>query len=332
MSFSQRQVRALRRSVPQRFIRSRVSNGQHISYIEGWYALASANRLFGFEGWDRETVEARCVFSREARGTFHAVYVAKVRVTVRAERQSIVREGSGSGEGKSSSPAEAHDIALKGAETDATKRALVTFGKAFGLALYASGHNRSTGPTGDLSLAPKRVDPVSVRLEPRTKRAPSLLPNGFHGPAPWRKPERFIETTDRSAETQAKSQSSVSESDMEEPSRFHLKSLQHRRRNRHHLTFVAKQPCLICGRTPSDPHHLRFAQPRALGLKVSDEYTVPLCRGHHRELHRAGNEIDWWKRASIDPLPVARKLWMEKDDPGADDVFTYGVVEEPVPT
>ena len=64
-----------------------------------------------------------------------------------------------------------------------------------------------------------------------------------------------------------------------------------RRRNKAHLKFVASQPCLLCGRRPSDPHHLRFAQPQALGRKVSDEFTVPLCRTHHRQLHRAGNEV-----------------------------------------
>ena len=62
---------------------------------------------------------------------------------------------------------------------------------------------------------------------------------------------------------------------------------------------MASQPCLVCGRQPSDPHHLRFAQPRALGLKVSDEFTVPLCRGHHRQLHQAGNEVAWWENLNI---------------------------------
>ncbi|MHC4047732.1 DUF968 domain-containing protein [Bradyrhizobium sp. 23AC] len=83
-----------------------------------------------------------------------------------------------------------------------------------------------------------------------------------------------------------------------------------RRRDREHLRFVAKQPCLACGRSPSDPHHLRFAQPRGLGLKVSDEFTVPLCRAHHRELHRASNEVEWWLRLAIEPLEVARRLWL----------------------
>ena len=75
-----------------------------------------------------------------------------------------------------------------------------------------------------------------------------------------------------------------------------------RRRDKSHLRFVASQPCLVCGRQPSDPHHLRFAQLRALGVKVSDEFTVPLCRGHHRQLHQAGNEIAWWEGLKIDAL------------------------------
>src|SRR5262249_38867943 len=66
-----------------------------------------------------------------------------------------------------------------------------------------------------------------------------------------------------------------------------------RLRDKEHLKFVATQPCVICERQPCDPHHLRFAQPRAIGLKVSDEFTVPLCRGHHRELHQAGDEAAW---------------------------------------
>jgi hypothetical protein len=84
-----------------------------------------------------------------------------------------------------------------------------------------------------------------------------------------------------------------------------------RYRNKDHLRYVARQACLICGRQPSDPHHLRYAQPRALGRKASDEFTVPLCRAHHREVHRVGNEQAWWQSAGIDPLNVARKLWNE---------------------
>jgi hypothetical protein len=84
-----------------------------------------------------------------------------------------------------------------------------------------------------------------------------------------------------------------------------------RYRNREHLRYVAKQPCLICGRKPSDPHHLRYLQPRALGRRASDEFAVPLCRVHHRAVHRARDERTWWRAAGVDPDPVARKLWKD---------------------
>jgi len=82
-----------------------------------------------------------------------------------------------------------------------------------------------------------------------------------------------------------------------------------RHRNKAHLRYVAQQACLLCGRKPSDPHHLRHLQPRALGRKASDEFAVPLCRIHHRLVHRVGNEAVWWKDAGIDPAKAARKLW-----------------------
>jgi hypothetical protein len=82
-----------------------------------------------------------------------------------------------------------------------------------------------------------------------------------------------------------------------------------RHRNKAHLAFVGAQPCLICQRSPCDAHHLKFAQPRSLGRKVSDEFTVPLCRDHHHELHRQGNEMAWWANLQIAPIETARELW-----------------------
>jgi hypothetical protein len=82
-------------------------------------------------------------------------------------------------------------------------------------------------------------------------------------------------------------------------------------RDRNHVKSVAKQPCLVCGRRPADAHHLRFAQSPALGRKVSDDFTVPLCRGHHREVHRCGDEAGWWNSTGIDPTAVARVLWLK---------------------
>ena len=107
-----------------------------LSYIEGWHAIAEANRIFGFDGWDRETIEVRCIWSNDDRGQYDCVYAAKVRITVKADPSLVVREGSGAGSARAGSAAEAHEHAIKGAETDATKRALATFGNSFGLALY----------------------------------------------------------------------------------------------------------------------------------------------------------------------------------------------------
>jgi hypothetical protein len=81
------------------------------------------------------------------------------------------------------------------------------------------------------------------------------------------------------------------------------------KRSKAHLVFVASQSCVICQRTPCDAHHLKFAQPRALGRKVSDEFTVPLCRDHHNELHRHGNEAAWWANLNIAAMNIAKELW-----------------------
>ena len=82
-----------------------------------------------------------------------------------------------------------------------------------------------------------------------------------------------------------------------------------RKRNKAHLAFVAAQPCIVCRRSPCDAHHLKFAQPRSLGRKVSDEFTVPLCRDHHLQLHRHGNEAAWWANLKIAPQEMAKELW-----------------------
>jgi hypothetical protein len=87
--------------------------------------------------------------------------------------------------------------------------------------------------------------------------------------------------------------------------------MQRRVRDREHVKSVAKQACLLCGRRPADAHHLRFAQSPTLGRKVSDEFTVPLCRGHHREVHRCGDEATWWRKTGIDPTVAARLLWLK---------------------
>ncbi len=92
-----------------------------------------------------------------------------------------------------------------------------------------------------------------------------------------------------------------------------------RHRDKEHRKFVSSQPCVVCGRRPADAHHLRFAQPRALSMKVSDEFTVPVCRLHHRELHNHGDEEKWWEGVNINPLPVALNLWKQRQAVSATD-------------
>jgi len=313
MGFSAKQVQALRRNLDHRHVWTREAHGRELSYVEGWYAISEANRIFGFDGWNRETIESRCVLARENRGTFLAVYLARVRVTVHADGATIIREGHGTGEGRGTSPGEVHDISLKAAETDATKRALATFGKPFGLELYRGG--RTTSSQKPLPAPPSVPVPADARL-------------GFHpdDTTPIPRPSRYygrrqdLVTRERAqgrreleVRPSAGTSIIVPASPGLVPTQIDKSLLTiaepKRLRDKAHLRFVASQPCLVCGRQPSDPHHLRFAQPRALGLKVSDEFTVPLCRGHHRQLHQAGNEVAWWDNLKINALEIAKGLW-----------------------
>lgn len=136
MGFNDTTTRKLRAKLNGDHIRTREWNGKTLSYIEGWYALSEANRIFGFDGWNRETVDLRCIVESKTRQSPHCAYIAKVRISVHAGEEEIVREGTGAGYKVAGSLAEAHALAAKEAETDATKRALATFGNPFGLALY----------------------------------------------------------------------------------------------------------------------------------------------------------------------------------------------------
>lgn len=149
--FTDDQVRFLTAPLARQHVRERVGAGRKFSYIEGWHAIAEANRIFGFDCWDRETVDIRCVAEAEtkigpradrqgnpiAQKDGHRVaYICKARITTRAGDRAVVREGSGYGSGIDIDLGQAHESALKEAETDAMKRALMTFGNPFGLALY----------------------------------------------------------------------------------------------------------------------------------------------------------------------------------------------------
>ncbi|MGH7868636.1 MAG: Rad52/Rad22 family DNA repair protein, partial [Candidatus Dormibacteraceae bacterium] len=97
MGFSRKQLTALKREPNRSVVRTREANGRQLSYLEGWYVIAEANRIFGYDGWSRETLESKCVMTRESRGTFLAIYIARVRITVQASGATIIREGHGSG-------------------------------------------------------------------------------------------------------------------------------------------------------------------------------------------------------------------------------------------
>jgi len=324
MGFSAKQIKALRRNLDPRHVRTRKAGGRELSYIEGWYAISEANRIFGFDGWNRETVEARCVLVRENRGSFIAVYTARVRISVQADGTTVVREGHGTGEGRGASPGEVHDTALKAAETDATKRALATFGKPFGLALYRSSRPQLAEPNRMVHTPV----PGSERL-------------GFHpdDTTPIPRPSRYYGRRQHSPITEQLRKETAAFAPPLVPEDTHQKvapvgkngiaiAQPKRLRDKAHLKFVASQPCLICERQPSDPHHVRYAQPRALGLKVSDEFAVPLCRGHHRQLHQAGNEETWWKSVNINPLTIAKGLWEQTHPKSASDSASINQADE----
>jgi DNA recombination protein Rad52 len=138
MMFSPQINNALSAPLDRAVVKERTQSGRSFSYIEGWYAIGEANRIFGFDGWHRETVDIRCVnerprkIGRDGRDGWAVSYVVRVRVIV----GDVIRDGMGSGHGIDADCGLAHESAIKEAETDAMKRALMTFGNPFGLALY----------------------------------------------------------------------------------------------------------------------------------------------------------------------------------------------------
>jgi hypothetical protein len=141
--FSPEQITALSAPLARAHVKQRRQGGSSVSYIEGWVAISEANRIFGFDCWQRETILLNCasqserLIGRDQKPGWGVTYVARVRITVTAgDRPPLIREGSGAGHGIDIDLGQAHESALKEAETDAMKRALMTFGNPFGLALY----------------------------------------------------------------------------------------------------------------------------------------------------------------------------------------------------
>ena len=161
--FTDEQKQALAAKLDKANVKTRQQAGRDLSYIEGWVAIAEANRIFGFDGWSRETVELRQLGEPRVTGnTIRVGYSCRVRITVRAGDTIITREGCGFGSGIDRDVDQAHESALKEAETDAMKRALMTFGNPFGLALY------------DKQQANVETPPPPPKAEPAKPSAPTL--------------------------------------------------------------------------------------------------------------------------------------------------------------
>ena len=374
MSFTDTQLRQLKAPVKIQFVKEREIDGKTIHYLEGWHVIDEANRIFGFDGWDRETISSQCVWQKQSTAhLFCAAYVTRVRISVRAGERIIQREGLGSGESFASTPGQAHEWASKIAETDATKRALSTFGNPFGLSLYRdkteapkakrqkadptktsapvgqaadqSELNRDGGPTLHRASVQTVMNPAaraaspaiggkvhfenqsdtegqsaslsSSRLAPMAETSLAVWVPRSHTQPPTVSGAIQCTAPEQEAPLDATNQNPRTHTSRIDPAPLRIEKSAlalpepRRIRSREHLKFVASQPCLVCARTPSQAHHLRFAQPRALGRKVSDEFTVPLCATHHHELHMRGNEREWWQDKGIEPLKVAEELWTD---------------------
>jgi DNA repair and recombination protein RAD52 len=137
MSFTPEQIGHLSAKLDPKHVASRSQSGRSLSYVEGWHVIAEANRIFGFDAWDRELVSMKLLGEpRSVDGKQRVGYMATVRITVRSGDAVTVRDGTGFGSGIDKDLDQAHESALKEAETDAMKRAMMTFGNPFGLALY----------------------------------------------------------------------------------------------------------------------------------------------------------------------------------------------------
>jgi hypothetical protein len=355
MAFTEPQIRKLKARLKPNHVKVRIKDGVSLNYIEGWYAIAQANRIFGHEGWDRRTLDLACLLTEAKSDAYHAAYRAKVRITVRAGDAFIVRDGCGTGEAKATTAGQAHELALKGAETDATKRALATFGSPFGLTLYdrdcatsgkASGQRKGPWPLRSASGAFLKNFAAAEAFSAGLRDAMQGAHDIEQLFAIWEQNVTTVRTIQRSLEPRdpsfgkglvahlkacargfidqragsdtanaAATATPEAEPPCDERGKIDKSLLtfgeQKRHRSKEHLQFVASQACLICGRSPSQAHHVRFAQPKGLGLKVSDEFTVPLCAIHHSENHATGDERSWWTERKIDPLSVAADLWAE---------------------
>ncbi len=332
-------------------------------------ATATLRNDFDAGSFDRLLV-ARLSVGQIVSTTLHLLIISVATPALSARLRPRVRTHEPlHGSGRCVSPVDAHELALKAAETDAMKRALSTFGNPFGLALYdkeQAGVRRTkakkaqewivfneTGKTLSTKNTPAQFcseirrtlenineypalmafwnqNQNSVaelrRLHPRLKTEKGLHYGEVLSDLYTRRLSAFAADKNITSAAQpiisagnnpeigeniADSNNGTEYTSPDAPPSGLCKGPL-RARDPSHLKFIASQACLICGRTPSQAHHLKHAQLRALGRKSGDQWAVPLCAIHHRELHDHGNEAVWWPSNNIDPLKVAEKLWHQK--------------------
>jgi len=190
--FTTRQITALSAPLDRANVRQREQGRSRVSYLEGWQVIAEANRIFGFDGWERSTLISRCVaeherpIGRDRKSGWGVTYIARVRITITAGNRTLIREGSGAGHGIDTDLGLAHESALKEAETDATKRALMTFGNPFGLALYdkqqrqvSSAAVATTVAVADTSLEPAVIAQLQERIKALAPAQLEAFSKGF---------------------------------------------------------------------------------------------------------------------------------------------------------
>ena len=361
-------------------VKTRNANGADLHYVEGWHVIAEANRIFGYDAWDRRTLASHCVWSGAIR---------------RLSRRSLHRQGAGQ------RPSRRHyDCA--GGVRDGRRQGPYPGASTRACARKAP---RPTPPSGRLpplatpsglpSMTESRLACASRADEFHRSSAP-LGPWVLHSPAgaqeaSFDKPSEFAAALRKSMseardieilfaiweqnvdtvralnkhlkqdhlpnsgvapqlvahlkrcaialvkphaagteEVQATSSQALNGGGRQKIDKSVLTiSEPKRHRSKEHLQYVAQQPCLICGRSPSHAHHVRFAQSKGLALKVSDEFTVPLCAIHHSENHSTGDERKWWQKHNIEPLAIARRLWEESCKRGEHTAPDQGIRVSP---
>ncbi len=339
MALSEKQAKALRAKLRHQHVKTRESHGMTVAYVEGWHVIAEANRIFGFENWDRQTQTPECLWSENQRGQTVCFYSAKVRITVRsgdtAHGARGHRHGSrpiATGRGRPRNrgqgcgdrcheasvghlwqslrpgPLRSRPDPCHQAAREACASLLAAPDHSFTLVLADERTLGADGPRrlcrSDATRVVEARHPggnlrvLDAQTLPRSPMRPGSMTTVQVPPLLSALKDRLREIGRAQSRRPANGRADL------------LIPKETRIRDRDHLAFVARQPCLVCGRRPAQAHHLKFAQPRSMSLKVSDEYTVPLCNGHHDALHKSGDERAWWARHGIiDPLKFAARLW-----------------------